>query len=338
MNTINTVNTDCSDKSKYFLTTVDVEDWFQVENFKPWIPFDTWGQRELRVEKNVHRLLDLFDAVSARSIASRPAIIAAPGSSPILPHKATFFVLAWVAQRIPSLLREMISRGHEVASHGCRHELPKNFTDIEFRNDLIDSKKLIEDITGTRVYGYRAPSFSIDDQKLKIIATCGYSYDSSYNSFSLHGRYGRLNLNGYQKKSIAYKLPQNFYELPVSNLETNLLSPFYKKKRNRSSNSGVRFILPFGGGSYFRLIPYSIIRYGLKRYFNDNRTYLFYLHPWEVDPSQPVVKNASLTNKFKHYYNLRNTRDKLHRLFSDFNDVKYISCKKYINIIETEYS
>jgi len=132
--------------------------------------------------------------------------------------KATFFVLAWIAERLPRIVREIQSRGHEIASHGCNHELPELLSADELKQDLTDSKKLLEDITGAEVAGYRAPSFAINDDILKIIEDAGYLYDSSYNSFSLHGRYGKISLNGTSKKGIAHKLSNDFYELPVSNL------------------------------------------------------------------------------------------------------------------------
>ncbi|MFP3927921.1 MAG: polysaccharide deacetylase family protein, partial [Desulfobacteraceae bacterium] len=155
------------------LLTIDVEDWFQVENFKPCIPYSTWSSRDLRVERNTHRLLDLFD-------------------STILNPRATFFILGWIGERLPSLIREIHARGHEVASHGCNHELLSSLDAQALIKDLNKSKSLLEDIIGSRVYGYRAPSFSIDKEILGYIRDAGYLYDSSYNSFSLHGRYGRL--------------------------------------------------------------------------------------------------------------------------------------------------
>ena len=136
------------------LLTIDVEDWFQVENFKACIPFSSWSSCQLRVEKNTHALLDLFDSLSEKS-ASR--------------IQCTFFVLGWIAERLPHLVRERHARGHEVASHGFYHELCSLTTDQELQRDLVDSKNLIEDIIGAPVTGYRAPSFSVSEDTLHQI-------------------------------------------------------------------------------------------------------------------------------------------------------------------------
>ena len=299
---------------KSILLTIDVEDWFQVENFKPWIPFETWDNRELRVERNVHRLLDLMDSVELKNQAAQSSKLKAQSNndwdhSKIIPEntinpvnsdnpinkfikavnmqpqslsevdhhrsnidrssrlfsgasqqqtkcnaqltkhnpqltrnkshaeapasdkqqttynkptknspKATFFVLGWLADRLPNLVREIQSRGHEIASHGYNHQRPDQLCAAELKTDLSDSKKLLEDIIGSPVAGYRAPSFAINDDILKIIEDCGYRYDSSYNSFGLHGRYGRISLNGAGKCGLAHKISDTFFELPLSNL------------------------------------------------------------------------------------------------------------------------
>ena len=219
-----------SNDLKYFLFTVDVEDWFQVENFKPSIPFDTWNDRELRVERNTHKLLDLFDEMGEDPRGH--GFKGVKGSSePIKlnqlnelnkPNKqsvhATFFMLGWIARKLPGLVKEINSRGHEVASHGINHHLCTHETIDALGKDLADSKKLLEDIIGGPVIGYRAPSFSINDDILNIIEDAGYLYDSSYNSFDKHGRYGKLSTNGFRKSGIAYQVSDAFYELPVSNL------------------------------------------------------------------------------------------------------------------------
>ena len=127
-------------------------------------------------------------------------------------------MLGWIARKLPGLVREIDSRGHEIASHGINHHLCTHETSDALQKDLSDSKKLLEDIIGGPVYGYRAPSFSINDDILKIIEDAGYLYDSSYNSFDKHGRYGKLSANGFKKSGIAYQVSDTFYELPVSNL------------------------------------------------------------------------------------------------------------------------
>ena len=222
-NPINSIDQKNLESSKYFLITVDVEDWFQVENFKPWIPFETWGWRELRIEKNVHRLLDLFDSISLPASGSGSMSSANTDESAIrndtISPKATFFVLGWVAEKFPHLVREIIARGHEVASHGCYHVLLKKMTATVLRKDLSESRKRLEDTTGNAVRGFRAPSFAIDNDIIDLIAESGYFYDSSYNSFSLHGRYGKISLNGHAKIGIAHRMSDCLFELPISNLK-----------------------------------------------------------------------------------------------------------------------
>jgi peptidoglycan-N-acetylglucosamine deacetylase len=229
-----------------FLLTIDVEDWFQVENLRPWIPFSTWDSRELRVEANVHKLLDLFDGVKlesgnekfkARSSNLEGRNSFAPSfdsmdstdskdpkdsidSNPppiTIKVRGTFFVLGWIAKRLPHLVREIAKRGHEVASHGQSHRMCNGLAESDLYNELGDSKHLLEDITGTEVAGFRAPNFSVDDRVLSALQKSGYRYDSSYNNFSLHGRYGQIRLNG-NRCGIAHELSSDFFELPISNL------------------------------------------------------------------------------------------------------------------------
>ncbi len=200
---------------KSILITVDVEDWFQVENFKQHIPFSSWDSRELRVEKNTRRLLDLFDSVN---FSNKQQTTNNPHTQKL---RATFFVLGWIAERLPHLVREIYARGHEVASHGHFHNLCNLESKEALRKDFIKSKKLLENIISAPVVGYRAPSFSVTSDILKIIEDCGYQYDSSYNSFEMHGRYGKLSIHHYPQKGIACRISENFFELPISNL--NLL-------------------------------------------------------------------------------------------------------------------
>ena len=288
------------------LLTIDVEDWFQVENFKQYIPFPSWPQHELRVEKNVHRLLDLFDSCNLQ-----------PATHNRYAHKVrcTFFILGWIAERLPHLVREIQDRGHEVASHGFNHNLCTEESSHRLKQDLLDSKKLLEDIIGAPVFGYRAPSFSISDNTLKVIEECGYLYDSSFNSFAMHGRYGKILLNSYAKKGISYQVSNNFYELPVSNLTIGKKS----------------FVLPWGGGAYFRIIPFSIFKRGVESILKKENAYLFYMHPWEIDPDQPRVGETSPSCKFKHYINLKKTFLKLTHFIEYFGQCRFVSCRQYLD-------
>lgn len=309
------------------LLTIDVEDWFQVENFKPWIPFSTWPSRELRVEKNTNRLLDLFDSFPStrnskplpnKTYKSNSETDLSGASNPtnttisINTPKATFFVLGWLAKRFPHLVREIHSRGHEVASHGYYHEICNKQSLESLKRDLSDSKKLLEDIIGASVYGYRAPSFAVNNEMLKIIGEAGYFYDSSYNSFDMHERYGRVDLSWNSQKGIAIKISGDFYELPISNL----------KLRNS--------FFPLGGGGYFRIIPFPLFKIGIKSILKNEKAYLFYMHPWEIDPQQPKVTQASAFYKFRHYVNIKKTYSKLSMLMKRFSRCNFIKCHQYL--------
>jgi polysaccharide deacetylase family protein (PEP-CTERM system associated) len=315
MSTINSINPKNLNSSKYFLITIDVEDWFQVENFKPWIHFSTWNSRELRVERNVHRLLDLFDSIKLPLGTANPTN-ASNAINPKTPS-ATFFVLCWITRRLPHLVREIVARGHEVASHGCHHDLLTKIPLVRLKAELVESRLILEDTIGTSVFGFRAPSFAIDESILKRIVEAGYRYDSSYNSFRLHGRYGRISLNGGKKFGIAWRLSDGLYEIPISNLVMN----------------GLR--LPTGGGAYFRVTPFPIFRQAVKSILRRDNAYLFYLHPWEIDPDQPRLNEASLKIKLRHYSNLSKTEIKIDRLINSFPDCHFTSCTKYLNAAAT---
>jgi polysaccharide deacetylase family protein (PEP-CTERM system associated) len=279
---------------KTILLTFDVEDWFQVENFKQNIPYSTWDARELRVEKNTIELLDLLESIS--------------GSI-----KATFFILGWIAERCPELVLEIHKRGHEVASHGFAHHLCYKQTSEELGHDLVKSKKLLEDIIGAEVAGYRAPSFSINDTAIKIIRDSGFLYDSSYNSYEGHGRYGSLTLPDSAKPDQPiYTLSPDFFEIPVSNLR------FGGK------------IIPWGGGGYFRLLPRIFHQVGVRRILKNKNCYTFYMHPWEIDPGQPRVHEATSFFRFRHYVNLKIAKDKFRNFLSANSEQSFSSCREFI--------
>ncbi len=274
------------------LLTFDVEDWFQVENFKEYISFSTWNSFELRVEKNTHKILDLLDSFSFKP-------------------NATFFILGWIAEKLPELVRQIHQRGHEVASHGNDHHLCRNLTEPGLILDLKSSKERLETITNSRVYGFRAPSFALDDRVLQAIAQAGYLYDSSYNSFSAHGRYGKIDLPN--STNALYRIHKDFFELPISNLKIK------------------NIVIPLGGGGYFRLFPFPLFKLGMASILKQDKTFVFYAHPWEFDPAQPRVEDASRGFKFRHYINLHRTEKKLRALISSFDRYKFITCKDFID-------
>jgi hypothetical protein len=217
---------------------------------------------------------------------------------------------------------------------------------------LADSKKLLEDILGAPIYGYRAPSFSINHDILKIIEDSAYLYDSSYNSFAMHSRYGRLNLSQNGRKGIARQIPKTHY--PRSSIQQGATIPTRDSQPKLNTNyklsamsyelsssilyelpiSNLRLgnrIFPWGGGAYFRLIPSPVFMAGVKAILRKQNAYLLYLHPWEFDPEQPKVEKAPRFFKFRHYTNLDKTASKLSLFIEAFKECRFVSCKQYLN-------
>ena len=257
--------------------SIDVEDWFQVENLRRAIPRESWESRTLRVERNMDRMLELM---------------AETGVS------CTCFVLGWIAERRPSLVARIADEGHEIASHGYGHDLIGTLSPDAFRADVERSKRILEDVSGVEVNGYRAPNFSITDWSIPILQDVGYTYDSSSFATIAHDRYGRL--TGVGPEASVVELRPGFHEICVSTL-----------------NVGTRGV-PWGGGAYFRLIPYRLFRWGVRRVLRSGRPYVFYIHPWEIDPQQPRVKNLPPTFRFRHYVGLGRAEKRLGSLFQDF--------------------
>jgi polysaccharide deacetylase family protein (PEP-CTERM system associated) len=307
------------------LLTFDVEDWFQVENLRPLFPPTTWDSQELRVERNTHKLLDLLDSITISPLnqTNLQPVKFPSGTSeanftgPTNP-RATFFILGWIAQRLPNLVREIQKRGHEVASHGYNHLMCNQLNLKDLQQDLIRSKKTIEDITGNQVHGYRAPNFSISDKALDLIQTACYRYDSSYNNFAQHGRYGTITLNGHMYPTPAIQIKKDFTELPISNLKIG------------------KHIIPWGGGGYFRLLPPPVFKAGVRHILRKTNTYTFYIHPWELDPHQPKTRNPKRLAGWKHYLNLHKTQTRLYDLIKTFNRCNYPTCSQYINQLNNQ--
>ena len=261
--------------------TFDLEEYFQVEAFKADVGFADWDGFPSRVTAQTHRLLDLLDS---RNVTG------------------TFFVVGWVAERQPALLRHIHERGHEVACHGQAHQMISAMTPDEVRADVRQAKQTIEDAIGAPIFGYRAPTFSVVRQTLwalDILAEEGFTYDSSIFPIH-HNRYGIPD---------AYRFP---HEIPLTGGGSIVEFPM-----TTVAFAGQRF--PFAGGGYFRLLPYAAIRAGL-RYLNlhEMQPAIFYIHPWEIDPDQPRLSVSGL-NRFRHYVNLRHTAGKLARLLDDFS-------------------
>ena len=260
--------------------TVDVEDYFHVSAFAGNIDQHEWGSHPLRVENNTRRLLDIFDEYNVR---------------------ATFFVLGWVAERKNALVREIAARGHEVACHGYSHQLVYNQSPEEFREETVRSKNILEDIIQTRIHGYRAASYSITKQSMwaiDILAEAGFDYDSSIFPVR-HDRYGIPDTPEYPYR-IETKADCSIVEFPLSTARI------------------FRYRLPIAGGGYFRLYPYWLTKAGLKQINSRKKPFIFYLHPWEIDPEQPRV-DTNWLSRFRHYNNLDKCEPRLHQLMRDFN-------------------
>src|SRR5262245_54706843 len=258
--------------------TVDVEEYFQVAAFEGRIQRDAWDRYPSRVALNTGRVLDAFAEHGVR---------------------ATFFVLGWVAEREPGLVRRIIEGGHELASHGYDHTRATMLDRAAFTADVTRTKKTLEDLSGRPVRGYRAPSHPIGarhPRALDVLRDAGYVYSSSIYPIR-HDLYGMP-----EAPRFAFRLhPDAILELPVTTVEV----------------AGHK--LPAGGGGYFRLMPYGLYAWALRRVNKrDQQPGIFYFHPWEVDPDQPRINGASLRSRFRHYVNLDTMESRLRRLLSEF--------------------
>ena len=259
--------------------TCDVEDYFQVSAFAPYISRDSWPARECRVEANVERILALFERHDVR---------------------ATFFTLGWIAERYPAMVRRIVACGHELASHGYGHLRASDQRHDEFANDIRSSKALLEDIGGQRVLGYRAPSFSIGHANLwalDALHEAGYRYSSSIYPIS-HDHYGMPDAPRF---AFYPHGPDGLLEVPITTVQL--------MGRN----------LPAGGGGYFRLLPYALSRWMMERVNRDDRqSALFYFHPWEIDPGQPRPAGLGAKARFRHYINIDRMEKRIAHLARDF--------------------
>jgi len=257
--------------------TIDVEDYFHVSAFAPYIARSSWDSWPCRIEQNIDRVLQL--------LASRGV-------------NATFFTLGWIAERYPEMVRRIVSGGHELASHGYAHERAATQGPDPFFADVALAKAVLEDIVGTEVQGYRAPSFSINDDNLwayECLAKAGYRYSSSVYPIR-HDHYGAPG-----RSRFAHLASAGVLEVPIATVRL------------------FRTNLPAGGGGYFRLMPYALSRWLIRRVNDaDEESAVFYFHPWEIDPEQPRVKEADPKARFRHYVNLERTATRLQLLLADF--------------------
>jgi len=264
-----------------FILSVDVEDYFQVEAFSGQIPRSEWDRWPSRIVANTHRVLDLFDEYQV---------------------KATCFTLGWVAAKYPALVREIQERGHELACHSYWHRLVYGLSPDEFRQDLREARDALEQAGGTRLLGYRAPSWSITEKSawaLDILAEEGFAYDSSIFPIH-HDLYG---IPGAQRTpyDVVTRSGARIAEFPPATV------------RLRGMN------LPAAGGGYLRILPFPYTRWAIRRLIRENSpAVVVYLHPWELDPEQPRIA-APARSRFRHYTNLGSMQSRMRHLLAAYS-------------------
>ncbi|WP_031433186.1 XrtA system polysaccharide deacetylase [Methylomarinum vadi] len=260
--------------------TVDVEDYFQVSAFEPYIDRECWDELPHRVEANTHRILDVFDELGIN---------------------ATFFTLGWVAERYPRLINRIVDEGHELACHGFSHIRVTEQTPELFRADVRRAKNILEDIAGRSVIGYRAASYSIDKENLwahDVLFQEGFLYSSSIYPVK-HDLYGIPDAPRFVYSPLT---EANFKEIPITTLDL-----WHKH-------------VPCGGGGFFRFYPYAFSKWALNKInTEEQQPAIFYFHPWEIDAGQPRQQGISLKTRFRHYLNLSRMEERIRALIRDFD-------------------
>jgi polysaccharide deacetylase family protein (PEP-CTERM system associated) len=258
--------------------SIDVEDYFQVSAFEPYINKSKWDGIEHRVEQNTRKILTMLAANSTQ---------------------ATFFTLGWVAERYPSLVKKIVDEGHELACHGYEHIRVTEQTPEQFRLDINRSKKILEDLSGKEVIGYRAASYSINSKNLwahDVLLEEGFKYSSSIYPVK-HDLYGIPDAPRFCYKPIKNA---DFLEIPISTIKIG----------NKN--------MPCGGGGFFRFYPYLFSKWAFNKINKDEQSAIFYCHPWEIDPEQPRQQGLNLKTRFRHYLNLEKMERRIACLLTDF--------------------
>lgn len=258
--------------------TVDVEDYFQVSAFENIIPREKWCTHPFRVQANTEIILKLFEENQV---------------------KATFFILGWVAERCPQLIRQIEKLGHEVACHSYYHQRVDTLNPEAFRKDTLRAKQLLEDIAGTKVIGYRAPTYSINPKTPwahQVLEELGFVYSSSV--YPIHH-----DIYGWPKapRFPFMATPGGLIEIPITTYHATIN-------------------WPCGGGGYFRLFPYALSRYMLRKIERqEKKSCMFYFHPWEIDVAQPRLNTLPFKTRFRHYLNLKRMQPRIEQLLKDFH-------------------
>ena len=259
--------------------TIDVEDYYQVSAFESIVGFAKWDQYPQRVMNNTRRILQVLERHNV---------------------KATFFVLGWIGEKNPHLIKDIMEKGHRIGCHSYEHRLLYNLSPQEFEQDTRRAKDVLEQITGKSVRGYRAPSYSITRRSLwafDILEDLGFEFSSSIFPIH-HDRYGIPDAPRFK-----FKVPgHDLVEYPIST------SRFFGRN------------IPVSGGGYFRLFPYRLTRMALSKINKrEHQPFVFFIHPWEMDPEQPRMKGASAVSRFRHYTNLAKTAERFEKLLGDFD-------------------
>ncbi|MGL6225294.1 MAG: XrtA system polysaccharide deacetylase [Thermoguttaceae bacterium] len=260
--------------------TIDIEDYFQVLAFSGTIPYKDWDKWELRIQANTEKLLAILESVQVRG---------------------TFFILGWVADRLPQLIQLIAKNGHAIASHGYAHQLIYTQTPEMFREDVRKTRKMLQDMTGQPILSYRAPCFSITSKTPwahQILVEEGYLYDSSVFPIH-HDLHGNPNA------------PREIHRIET---ESGFLIEFPPTIYRFAGQN-----IPVGGGGYFRFFPYRLTERMLHSVNKSGKPFMFYLHPWELDPEQPRVRGIPFKSRFRHYLNLGRTESRLQRLLQSFS-------------------
>jgi polysaccharide deacetylase family protein (PEP-CTERM system associated) len=303
--------------------SVDLEDYFMVSSFEAVIRREDWQRYESRIENNTYHLLEILDSVQTSFVDERSLAYNSP--------KATFFCLGWVAEQFPHLIKEIHSRGHEIASHGYNHRMLTFMSQEEFREDIRKTKAILEDLIGEKILGYRAPSYSINRRTLwalEILAEEGYLYDSSIFPIH-HDRYGIPDAPRYPfqiefdngETIFCLKKTKYLYDIATSQKNgrksdiRNYATYNFLIEFPISTLRIFGYNLPIGGGGYFRIFPLRFTLWALRQIQGeDGVPFVFYIHPWEIDPLQPRVRSISPVSRFRHYVNLGKTNGRLEKL------------------------